>query len=146
MLAKLSSPCFRKRRRSLCCGWLSSRNSLPRDVHFINAFPSPPTRLLSLHSFSLILPVRGVMLEQELSEMDRVTQLQDAIEEVGSSRWVTLPLKLNASVSKLFDIMSKSIKYLSDHSSSIQVAENIPITKTDPRSVPPEEFEGANDI
>jgi len=62
------------------------------------------------------------MLEQELSEMDRVTQLQDAIEE-------------------LFGSMSDSIKYLSTASGSIQVNPDIPITKTDPLSAPPEEFE-----
>ncbi|KAF8308612.1 hypothetical protein DL93DRAFT_2170950 [Clavulina sp. PMI_390] len=63
------------------------------------------------------------MLGQELSsDMDRVTQLQDAIEQ-------------------LFTIMSESIKYLSTASSSVQVNPDIPITKKDPLSVDPEEFE-----
>lgn len=62
------------------------------------------------------------MLEQELSEMDRVTQLQDAIEQ-------------------LFGTMADSIKYLSTASSSVQVNPDIPITKGDSHSVPAEELE-----
>jgi hypothetical protein len=81
------------------------------------------------------------MLEHELSEMDRISQLQDGIEEVKtlSTRCPHPPSKYY--YCQVFDIMSASIKYLSDHSSAVQVSPDIPITKIDPRAVPLEEFD-----
>lgn len=83
------------------------------------------------------------MLEQELSEMDRVTQLQDAIEEVRLR--FSMGIYYNAQRTQLYQLfgcMSGSIKYLSTASSTAQVNPDIPITKVDPLSAPPDEFEG----
>jgi len=62
------------------------------------------------------------MLEQELSEMDRITQLQDGIDQ-------------------LLTIMANSVNYLVSSANFKQVNPDIPITKTREKAAPEEEFE-----
>jgi len=62
------------------------------------------------------------MLEQELSEMDRITQLQDGIDQ-------------------LLTIMANSVNYLVSSANFKQVNPDIPITKTREKAATAEEFE-----
>jgi len=62
------------------------------------------------------------MLEQELTEMDRITQLQDGIDQ-------------------LLTIMANSVNYLVSSANFKQVNPDIPITKTREKAAPADEFE-----
>jgi len=62
------------------------------------------------------------MLEQELSGMDSITQLQDGIDQ-------------------LLTIMASSIHYLVDGANFVQVSADIPITKKNHKAAPADEFE-----
>ncbi len=65
----------------------------------------------------------------ELSNMDRITQLQDEIQQVClHSSTDFLLLGINA-IPQLLTIMSNSIAYLTERSNFVQVSPGIPITK-----------------
>ncbi|KAG8902645.1 hypothetical protein FRB99_004297 [Tulasnella sp. 403] len=61
------------------------------------------------------------MLSQELSEMDRVTQLQDALEQ-------------------LFLIMGATLNHLTSKASLAQVSPSIPVWKSRDKADPPDAF------
>lgn len=81
---------------------------------------------------------------QELSHMDRITQLQDEIQQVRapSSRYLSHRLTV---CEKLLTIMSNSIAYLTSRSNFVQVSLEVPITKQrNPEKFDaPDVFEGA---
>ena len=87
---------------------------------------------------------------QELSHMDRITQLQDEIEQVRTffNNCVYITFFLNAppafTFHKLLVIMSSSIAYLTSKANFRQTSEQIPITKQrNPDKVDsPDVFEG----
>jgi mediator of RNA polymerase II transcription subunit 21 len=81
---------------------------------------------------------------QELSHMDRITQLQDGIQQV----WPIKPVqgkKLLHLVKQLLTIMSNSIGYLTMRFNFLQVSPEIPIMKQrNPEKYnAPEVFEGS---
>ena len=65
---------------------------------------------------------------QELSHMDRITQLQDEIQQVRPP----LPRRLRTltSSTQLLTIMSNTIAYLTTRANFVQVSQEIPITKS----------------
>ena len=89
----------------------------------------------------------SVML-QELSHMDRITQLQDEIQQV--SQWFyTLSFYYcrayrQTNMLQRLTIMSNSIAYLTSKANFVQVSPDVPITKQrNPEKVdPPDVFEG----
>ena len=106
---------------------------------------------LSQHTFLLPDRSRHFVLSssqhpemlQDLSHMDRITQLQDEIQQVRCRSELE-----NANVEtrdKLLTIMSNTIGYLTSRSNFLQVSEEIPITKQrNPEKFdPPDIFEGA---
>lgn len=91
------------------------------------------------------------MLE-ELSSMDRITQLQDEIQNASpqSSRSDIKFKKLiqvwcGVGRRQLLTIMSRSIAYLTSRVNFVQVSDEIPVTKQrNPEKVdPPDVFEGS---
>jgi mediator of RNA polymerase II transcription subunit 21 len=86
------------------------------------------------------------MLE-ELSNMDRITQLQDEIQNASLSSFLFHSPPRNNSPRRrpqLLTIMSNSISYLTSRVNFVQVSEEIPVTKQrNPDKVdPPDVFEG----
>ena len=83
---------------------------------------------------------------QELSHMDRITQLQDEIQNVGCS-WVMMlyicRLTFGHWRTQLLTIMSNSIAHLTSKVNFVQVSPDVPITrKRNPDKVdPPEQVE-----
>lgn len=80
---------------------------------------------------------------QELSHMDRITQLQDEIQQASS---FTLQPTFLAEFTdlQLLMIMSNTVAYLISRSTFLQVSPDIPVTKqrNSEKYDPPEVFEG----
>ncbi len=81
------------------------------------------------------------MLSDELSEMDRITQLQDALEQVsmedqGHSN-------LTRKYLQLFLRMAAVLTYLTSKSSLAQISPQIPLWKSRDKADPPEVFQGS---
>jgi mediator of RNA polymerase II transcription subunit 21 len=87
------------------------------------------------------------MLE-ELSSMDRITQLQDEIQNASALISKEMNAKADTKWARrhwqLLTIMSRSIAYLTSRVNFVQVSDEIPITKQrNPEKVdPPDVFEG----
>ena len=86
------------------------------------------------------------MLE-ELSSMDRITQLQDEIQNASfplSALIIVFHLQISV-CRQLLTIMSRSIAYLTTRVNFVQVSDEIPVTKQrNPEKVdPPDVFEGS---
>lgn len=71
----------------------------------------------------------GSAMLQELSHMDRITQLQNEIEQVRRRSPFTYTDSIDRTARQLLTIMSSSIAYLTSRTNFEQVSEAIPITK-----------------
>jgi mediator of RNA polymerase II transcription subunit 21 len=83
---------------------------------------------------------------QELTHMDRITQLQDEIQNVRNLRSLVTahPLIQENIIPQLLMIMANSINYLTTRADFKQVSPQVPITKQrNPEKFdPPDVFEG----
>ena len=87
-------------------------------------------------------PPSSAML-QELTHMDRITQLQDEIQQVRAATSFT-GTRADTDV-QLLTIMSSSIAYLTSRANFVQVSPEVPVTKARPpeKYDSPEVFDGA---